>query len=124
MKKILIVEDEEALGKILEEELNEYGFEAKLITEGGQMVFDTVKAFRPDLILLDLLLPKMHGLDVLKELKSNPENKLMPVIILSNLDQDEDIKKAIMLGSQDYFVKSQHPIKEVIEKIKHYIVAH
>lgn len=124
MKKILIVEDEEALGKILEEELNDHGFQAKLVIEGGQAVFDMVKSFHPDLVLLDLLLPKMHGLEILKALKSDVEAKMLPVIILSNLDQDEDIKNSLKLGASDYFIKSQHPIKEVIEKIKHYIIAH
>ena len=122
MKKILIIEDEEALGKILQEELGDEGFETKLVLEGGKAVFDAVKSFHPNLILLDLLLPKMSGMDILKELKSDPEDKMIPIIVLSNLDQDEDIKKSLALGAEDYFVKSQHPVKEVIEKIKHYII--
>lgn len=124
MKKILIVEDEEALGKILKEELVDHGFDAELVVEGGQAVFDAAAKFHPDLILLDLLLPKMHGLDTLKELKANAASKPIPVIILSNLEQDEDIKRSLSLGAVDYFVKSQHPMREVIEKVKYYIMSH
>ncbi len=71
----------------------------------------------PDLILLDLVLPKKSGFDVLTELKADPELKNIPVIVSSNLGQDEEIKRALQLGAMDYLVKSQHPINEVVEKV-------
>jgi DNA-binding response OmpR family regulator len=63
------------------------------------------------------MLPKKGGLEVLQTLKSHPELKQIPVVILSNLDSDEDIKQAIFLGAEDYYVKTQHPIAEVVEKV-------
>ncbi len=118
MKKILIIEDETDLCEILEGEFREHGFEIKLVTEGGQMAFDAVKAFRPDLVLLDLLLPKMHGFEIIEELKSDTSSEHIPIVVLSNLDREEDIKKSLMLGAADYFVKSQHHLKDVIQKIE------
>ncbi|MEK9174700.1 MAG: response regulator [Patescibacteria group bacterium] len=70
------------------------------------------------MILLDLLMPKKDGFYVLEVVKNNPEWKLIPVLVLSNLGGDEEIKKAIALGADDYFVKSQHPVEDVIQKVK------
>ena len=75
-------------------------------------------AEKPDLIILDLILPGKHGLEVLKEMKEDADLKATPVIVLSNLDTDADIKEALRLGAADYFVKAQHPIAEVVEKVK------
>lgn len=73
------------------------------------------------MILLDIILPKKDGLQVLEEIKANPEFSHLPVIILSNLGEDEKIKSALKLGAVDYLVKTQHPINEVVEKIKEYL---
>lgn len=119
--KILIVEDEEVLAKVLEEKLTNENFQVKIAGD-GEMALSSAESFRPNLILLDLILPKKHGLVVLDELKANPELKSIPVIILSNLDDDENIKKSLRLGAVDYFVKSQHPLQEIVEKVKEYIL--
>ena len=124
MNKILIVEDEEALGMTLKEELADNGFVTELVPEGGQAVFDAVGRFHPNLILLDVMLPKMNGLEILKHLKSDAEMSRIPVIMLTSMEQDETIKEASSLGAADYFVKSRHPLKEVIEKVKLYITSH
>lgn len=87
----------------------------------GELAMEQIKKRRPDLILLDLLMPKKDGFYVLAEVKKNPEWRLVPTIVLSNLGGDADIKKALEMGADDYFVKSQHPIEEVIEKIKAYL---
>ncbi len=117
MSKILIVEDEKSLNRVVGEEFRSKGYTAK-IAEDGQEALSLAKSFRPDIILLDLVLPKKSGLDVLAELKSEPLLKDIKVIVLSNLAEDENIKKALTLGAADYFVKSQHSIYEVVEKVE------
>lgn len=115
--KVLIVEDEEALSSVLQEKFNNEGYETK-IARDGEEVLGLAESFRPDMILLDLILPKKDGLAVLAELKANPKLKTMPVIVLSNLSGDESIKKALSLGAEDYYVKTQHPISEIVEKVE------
>ena len=115
--KILIVEDEKVLSSALSIKFENEGFEVKVV-ESGDLAMSAVQTFKPDIILLDLLLPKKQGKEVLKELKADPELKLIPVVILSNLDSDDDIKACLTLGAVDYFVKANHPIKEIIEKVK------
>jgi DNA-binding response OmpR family regulator len=115
--KVLIIEDEEALRKVLQEKMQSSGFEtfaAKDGIEGWSMA----KSKTPDIILLDLILPKRSGFDVLDMLKKDTELQSIPVFILSNLAEDESLKKALQMGAEDYFVKSQHPINEVVEKVK------
>lgn len=120
MNHILIVEDEEFLVRALKDNLVSEGSSVSVAMD-GEAVFDEIKKHKPALILLDLLLPKKNGFDVLKELKASPEWQLIPVIVLSNLGEDSEIKRALELGASDYFVKSQHPIQEVIEKVKEYL---
>lgn len=118
--KILIVEDEQVLSKVLAEKFKKQKYEVRVAANGNDVVA-MAKDFLPEMILLDLLLPGKHGLEVLKDLKADAEMADIPVIILSNLDNDEDIKKGLALGAVDYFVKSQHPINEVVEKVEEYI---
>lgn len=120
--KILIVEDEEVLSKVLREKFENEGFETEIATD-GEMVMDMVKKTKPDLVLLDLLLPKKLGREVLKEMKLDIEVKDVKVLVLSNLDDDQDIKTALSLGAVDYFVKTQHPLKEIVEKVKGHLLA-
>lgn len=115
--KILIVEDESALAQVLREKFEKEDFEVKIVVD-GEAALPTIRSFMPDLILLDLILPKKSGMDVLREMKSSDDIKQLPVIILSNLGEDDDIKEGIALGARDYFVKTQHPINEVVEKVK------
>ncbi|HEX8994102.1 MAG TPA: response regulator [Candidatus Paceibacterota bacterium] len=114
---ILVVEDEEFLGRVLVDNLATEGFEVRVATDGEQAL-EEIKKESPALILLDLLLPKKDGFTVLEKVKGNTDLKMIPVIVLSNLGGDEDIKRALSLGADDYFVKSQHPIVEVVEKVK------
>ncbi len=120
MKKVLIVEDEEFLVRSLKDNLEVEGCSVDVAVNGEEAI-ERVKANQPDIVLLDLLMPKKDGFYVLEELKKNPTWKLIPVIVLSNLGGDEEIKKALEMGADDYFVKSQHPIEEVIEKVKEYL---
>lgn len=87
----------------------------------GEEAMERLRSRRPDIILLDLLMPKKDGFSVLEEVKKSSEWRLIPVIVLSNLGGDAEIKRALELGADDYFVKSQHPIEEVIEKVKEYL---
>ena len=117
MSKILIVEDEGFLVQALKDNLEAEGYKIEVAMNGEEAV-EKVSAHKPDLILLDLLMPKKDGFYVIEEVKKNTELKHIPIIVLSNIGGDTEIKKAIEMGADDYFVKSQHPIEEVIEKVK------
>ncbi len=120
MKKILIAEDEEVLLNVLKDRFEADGWTVIVARDGEEAVED-IKRSPPDLVLLDLVMPKKDGFEVLKEIRNNPEYKNLPIIIvLSNLGSDEDIKKALALGANDYFVKTQHPMSEIVEKVKKY----
>lgn len=121
MKKILVVEDEKALAEVLQDELTRHDFEVEIAVDGEEAM-EKMTESHPDLVLLDLLLPKKSGFEVLEEMKADNTLRLIPVVVASNLGQDADIKRAMGLGALDYFVKSQHPLKEIIRKVKQYIV--
>lgn len=84
----------------------------------GEEGLRKVKEKKPDLILLDLILPKVYGFDLLKQLKADPETKDIPVIVLTNLEGTGDIEKALQLGATTYLVKASYTLEEVVEKIK------
>jgi len=117
--KILIAEDNKDISWIWKEGLKAKKHTIK-IAEDGEAAISTAKSFLPDVILLDLVMPKKDGMTVLKELKADEKVKNIPVIVLSNLGGDESIKQAMSLGAVDYFVKSQHPVYEIIEKVQKY----
>ena len=120
MKKILVAEDEEVLLNVLKDRFEAEGWEVITARDGEEAVV-AIRKSRPDLVLLDLLMPKKDGFEVLKEIRGDPEFKTLPIIVvLSNLGSDEDIKKALALGANDYFVKTQHPMSEIVEKAKKY----
>jgi len=114
--KILIVEDEDVLSLVLEEKFKDEGYQV-MIAKDGEEAQPKMEKFKPDIVLLDLILPKKGGLEILESIKAKPELKATPVIVLSNLEGDETIKKALFLGAIDYFVKTQHPISEIVEKV-------
>lgn len=115
--KIVLIEDDEILAKVLREELLEAGFEVVNAYDGEEGL-DFVRKEMPDLVLLDLVLPKKHGFEVLAELKKSPDTRNVPVIILTMLGADDDIKKGFGLGANDYIVKAQHAVAEITEKVK------
>lgn len=114
---LLVIEDDEFLKKMYQSGLTREGFRVSIASDGiaGLKAAQTLK---PDLILLDLILPKMDGFSCLKKLKESPGTKDIPVIILSNLGQDSDIKKGLDLGAIDYFIKTDYTVKQIGEKIK------
>jgi len=116
-KQILFIEDEQALQKTLGGVIEKEGF--KIISAlNGENGIKLAQKKQPDLILLDLILPRKDGFEVLKNLKSNEETDQIPVIVLTNLEAMEDIQKALRLGATTYLVKANYEIKEVIKKIK------
>lgn len=120
MKKILFVEDEAALQEAFGEVLKQAGYEVIMALD-GEIALRLAKSEKPDLILLDLVLPKIHGFDVLKRLKKDKETENIPVIVLTNLEKAEDVDAAIELGAKTYLVKTQYNLEEVIDKIKRII---
>lgn len=117
MKKILFIEDESALQKTFGDILDQEGYEMVSAMDGEEGL-KLIEAQKPDLILLDLILPKIHGFDVLKKLKENPETKDIPVIVLTNLEGTGDVEKALELGATTYLVKANYSLEEIISKIK------
>lgn len=117
MKKILFIEDESALQKTFAEILTQEGYEI-ISALDGEVGLQMAKSQKPDLILLDLVLPRLHGFEVLKELKTSPETRDIPIIVLTNLEGIGDIDKAIELGATTYLIKAQYTLEEVVEKIK------
>lgn len=117
MKTILFIEDESALQKTFGEILRQEGY--KMISASdGEIGLKLAKGEKPDLILLDLILPKIHGFDVLKTLKENEETKKIPVIVLTNLEEMGDVEKVLELGATTYLVKASYSLEEVVQKIK------
>ena len=117
MKKILFIEDESALQETFKDFLDQEGYQMVSALD-GEIGLRLAKTEKPDLILLDLILPKMEGFEVLEELKKEEETKDIPVIVLTHLEEMEDVQRAIELGARDYLVKANYSLKEVVEKIK------
>lgn len=119
-QKIILIEDDVILSKVLSTELKDAGYVVAQAFD-GEAGLALVKSEKPDLVLLDLIIPKKLGLDVLADLKKSPETEKIPVIILTLLGEDDDVKKGIKLGAEDYFVKSSYATEEIIEKIKNFL---
>lgn len=115
--KIVLVEDDQFLSKVLSLRLREEGFNVVTAFDGVEGVA-VIKSEKPGLVLLDLLLPKKNGFEVLEEIKKDGSTKNIPVVILSNLGQQTDIDKGMQLGAVDYLVKANFGIKDIVAKIK------
>lgn len=115
--KVLIVEDEEILLTALSEELKQQGFNIVGAKDGVEGVAMAAKEL-PDLILLDLVMPRMDGISALKEIKAKPETKDIPVVILTNLSDYDKVSDALSLGAMDYLVKANYRLEELVSKIK------
>lgn len=120
LKKVLIVEDDEHIAKVYEIKLAKEGITTLLARDGEEAVAK-IYAEKPSLIILDLMLPKKDGFGVLEDIKKNPELANIPVIILSNLGQQSDQERALALGANEYLVKVDYPIQEVVDKVKKYL---
>jgi CheY-like chemotaxis protein len=119
-KKILLVEDDEALASVYKSRLDIEGFETKEVNNGEEAL-SAAMAFKPDLILLDAMMPKISGFDVLDILRNTPELANIRVVMLTALSQPKDKERAEALGVNDYLVKSQVVIGDVIERVKFHL---
>ncbi len=119
-KKVLIAEDDEHISKVYEIKLAKEGFATSLARDGEEAVAK-ITAEKPDIVLLDLMLPKKDGFGVLEDIKKNPELANIPIIVLSNLGQKSDQDRTLALGAKEYLVKVDNPIQDVIDKVKGYL---
>lgn len=117
MPKILVIEDDVFLRELVVQKLSKEGFEA-VEAAAGEVGITKAGEEKPDCILLDLILPGMDGFEVLSALKKNPELSRIPVVILSNLGQKDDIDKGLKLGAVDYLIKAHFTPGEIVAKVK------
>lgn len=117
--KVALVEDDPFLREICSKKLTKEGYTVYEAID-GQQALDTVKQVKPDIVLLDIILPAIDGFQILHELRNNTDKTIakVPIIMLSNLGQDDDIKKAMEMGANDYLVKAHFTTEEIAEKIK------
>ena len=120
MKKILFVEDDDGLAQVYVTRLDAEGFEVKRVPNGEDALASALE-FKPDLILLDAMMPQVNGFDVLDILRNTPETAHIKIIMLTALSQESDRQKAESLGVDDYLVKSQVVIADVVDRIKHHL---
>lgn len=119
-KRILLVEDDDALAGVYLVRLQAEGFDVRRVSNGEDALAAAI-SYRPDLVLLDVMMPKVSGFDVLDILRNTPETANLKIIILTALSQESDKQRAIQLGVDDYLVKSQVVITDVIDRIKHHL---
>jgi len=116
-KKILIIEDDKFLRRLITQKLTKEGYDTSEAADGEEGI-KKVKEEKPDLVLLDLILPGIDGFGVLSRIKEDPDLVPIPVIILTNIDQKENIEKGLKMGAVDYLIKAHFTPGEIVEKIK------
>ncbi len=120
MKKILLVEDDDALASVYQTRLEAEGFNLRRVPNGEDALAAALE-YHPDLILLDVMMPKVSGFDVLDILRNTPDTANVKIIMLTALSQDSDRERAESLGVNDYLVKSQVVIADVVDRIKQHL---
>ena len=116
-KKILVIEDDKFLRRLITQRLTKEGYNTSEATNGEEGI-KKVKEEKPDLVLLDLILPEINGFEVLSRIKGDPDLAPIPVIILTNVDQKEDMEKGLRMGAVDYLIKAHLTPGEIVERIK------
>lgn len=119
-KKILIIEDDFFVRDLYSRELGREGFEVSTAEDGAEGLLKVIEK-KPDLVLLDIMLPKMSGLDVLKKVKEKEEVKNIPVVLLTNLGQDNVIREGFSLGAVGYLIKAAYTPTQIIEEVKRFL---
>ena len=117
---ILLIEDEEMLANMYETKFKNEGYNIRKALD-GETGLKMAREEKPDLILLDIIMPKLDGFSVLKKLKEDPKTKSVPIVLLTNLGQDEDVKKGQALGAEGYLVKANLTPAQVVDKVKQYL---
>ncbi len=121
MKKILIIEDDTAMSGALSERLKAEGFEVSLALD-GEAGLKLLETLRPDLVLLDLVLPRKTGFEILSELKKRKESANIPILVLTNLESPFDIERALKFGVKGYLVKANYSLSEIVKKIEQVLI--
>ncbi|MFA5013453.1 MAG: response regulator [Candidatus Paceibacterota bacterium] len=116
-KKILIIEDDKFLRELMTRKLLSLEYDVVSASDGEEGL-QKIKSETPDIVLLDLILPGINGFDVLAKAKKDPAIEKIPIIILSNLGQSEDIEKGLKLGAQDFLVKAHFTPQEIVNKLR------
>jgi len=116
-KKVLLVEDDQFIIDIYTTKLKQAGFEVEAVEDGGE-VLKKLKETKPDILLLDIVLPGMNGWEVLEAIRNLNEFKDLPVIVLSNLYQKEEVERAARFKIIKYMIKAHHTPSEVVEEVK------
>lgn len=120
MAKLLIVEDDELMLRMYTKLLSYVGFET-VVAKDGEEGLEKAKTEKPSLIVLDIMMPKINGLDVLKALKAEKDTQNIPVVLLTNVSDDDVLTEAFKLGATGYLIKSQIANNELVEEIKQYL---
>lgn len=120
MKKILLVEDDKLFVRIYKNIIKKEGYQTTFL-ENGEGAVDQAKDTKPDLIMLDLVMPKKDGFDTLQDLKSDPETKDIPVFVLSALESEADVNKIKNLGTNKFIFKSSNSLKVVVNEIREFL---
>lgn len=115
-KKILLIEDEEIILNLLQKKLSQEGYEVS-VARDGEAGLKMMRQIKPDLILLDIVMPKMGGFEVMEEMGKEPELKRIPIIIVSNSGQPVELDKAKELGAKDWLIKTEFDPQEVVDKV-------
>jgi len=117
MKKILIIEDDPFLSEVYAAKFSQSGFQTEVALDGKKGM-ERIKADKPDLIILDIVLPKMDGFELLKKIKEDPELKEIPVVLLTNLGQKNEVEKGLSLGADEYIIKAHFTPTAIVAKVK------
>ncbi len=120
MKKVLIIEDEELMYSVLEKRLSREGYDV-VVAHDGEEGLEMAQQEKPDLVLLDIVMPKKNGFEVLETMQKDEELRNIPVIIISNSGQPVEIDRAQELGARDWLIKTEFDPKEVLEKVRNQI---
>ncbi|PIV10421.1 MAG: response regulator [Candidatus Portnoybacteria bacterium CG03_land_8_20_14_0_80_41_10] len=117
MKKILIIEDDPFLNEMYATKFSQSGFQVELAVD-GQEGLKKIRTIKPNLILLDIVLPKMDGFEVLKEVKKDAQLNKIPIVLLTNLGQKKEVEKGLSLGADEYIIKAHFTPTAVVAKVK------
>lgn len=120
-KKIMVAEDDKFLVKVYQLKFDKEGFDVAIANDGMEAISLIESGYVPNIVLLDLMLPIVNGFEVLSAIKKKDKWKKVPVLILSNLGQDSDIKKAKDLGAVEYIIKSNSKINDIVDKVRQYL---
>jgi DNA-binding response OmpR family regulator len=118
--KILIIEDDPYVQRMYQRMFGFQKYRTEMVSNGEEGL-KAIKKEKPDLILLDIILPKMNGLEVLKKIKKDPKNKDIPVLMLTNVGETETVEEAAKLGAESYMIKADFSPAEVIKQVRKYL---